>query len=80
MRAQLLTVFQALLTVEVLCLLPLVARKAGIGQKQVSEFKSGYLTMIPVGAILNKLQQDIKVNWQSDGSRTPDRDRPRPEP
>ena len=38
--------------VEVLCLWSLLAGKAGIWGKQVSEFQSGYLTMIPVGAYL----------------------------
>jgi len=48
--------------VEVLCLWSLLAGNAGIWRKQVSEFQSGYLTMIPVGAYLKLLQQDIDVN------------------
>ena len=67
--------------VEVLCLWSLLAGKAGIWGKQVSEFQSGYLTMIPVGAYLKLLQQDIDVNG-SDGraGRTWDRDPHRPPP
>ena len=68
--------------VEVLCLWSLLAGKAGIWRKQVNEFKSGYLTMIPVGAYLKLPQQDIDVNG-SDGRAgrtwTRDADRPRPE-
>src|SRR6476661_4125349 len=48
--------------VEVLCLWSLLAGNAGLWQKQVSEFQSGYLTMIPVGAYLKLPQQDIDVN------------------
>ncbi|MEG4808510.1 hypothetical protein QUA82_11950 [Microcoleus sp. F8-D3] len=44
------------------------------------KFKSGYITIIPVGAYLQLSQEDIKVDWWWDGRRTPDRDRPRPEP
>ncbi|MEG4084001.1 hypothetical protein QUB75_18835 [Microcoleus sp. K1-B6] len=44
------------------------------------KFKSGYITIIPVGAYLQLPQSDIKVNWWWDGRRTPDRDRPHPEP
>lgn len=67
--------------VEVLCLWSLLRGNAGIWRKQVSEFQSGYLTMIPVGAYLKLPQQDIDVNG-SDGraGRTPDRDRDRPQP
>ena len=67
--------------VEVLCLWSLLAGNAGIWRKQVSEFQSGYLTMIPVGAYLKLPQQDIHVNG-SDGraGRTPIRDRERPQP
>jgi hypothetical protein len=54
--------------VEVLCLWSLLAGNAGIWRKQVSEFQSGYLTMIPVGAYLKLPQQDIDVNG-SDGGR-----------
>jgi hypothetical protein len=49
------------------------------GDGEASESKSGYLTIIPVGADLKLPQQDIKVNWL-DGRRSPDRDRPDPNP
>ncbi|MBD0312744.1 MAG: hypothetical protein ICV86_07605, partial [Microcoleus sp. T3-bin5] len=67
--------------VEVLCLWSLLAGNAGLWRKQVSEFQSGYLTMIPVGAYLKLPKQYIDVNG-SDGraGRTPDRDRDRPPP
>jgi hypothetical protein len=71
--------------VEVLCLWSLLAGNAGIWRKQVSEFQSGYLTMIPVGAYLKLPQQDIDVNG-SDGraartwDRSPHRPPPRTEP
>src|SRR4028119_451595 len=60
--------------VEVLCLWSLLAGNAGIWRKQVSEFQSGYLTMIPVGAYLKLPQQDIDVNgWDGRAGRTWDR-------
>lgn len=65
--------------VEVLCLWSLLRGNAGIWRKQVSEFQSGYLTMIPVGAYLKLPQQDIDVNGSDvRAGRTPDRDRPQP--
>jgi hypothetical protein len=66
--------------VEVLCLWSLLAGNAGIWRNQVSEFQSGYLTMIPVGAYLKLPQQDIDVNgsdvragrtWAGDPHRSP---------
>jgi len=67
--------------VEVLCLWSLLAGNAGLWRKQVSEFQSGYLTMIPVGAYLKLPQQDIDVNGSDRRAlRTPDRDPDRPPP
>src|SRR4028118_2369816 len=61
--------------VEVLCLWSLLAGNAGLWRKQVSEFQSGYLTMIPVGAYLKLPQQDIDVNGsEGRAGRTWDRD------
>jgi len=63
--------------VEVLCLWSLLGGNAGLWRKQVSEFQSGYLTMIPVGAYLKLPQQDIDVKGSDErAGRTPDRDRP----
>ena len=67
--------------VEVLCLWSLLAGNAGIWRKQASEFQSGYLTMIPVGAYLKLPQQDIDVKGSDErAGRTPDRDPHRPPP
>ena len=67
--------------VEVLCLWSLLAGNAGLWQMQVSEFQSGYLTMIPVGAYLKLPQQDIDVNGSDvRAGRTPDRESHRPPP
>jgi hypothetical protein len=52
MLAQVLTIFSALLMVEVLSLFALARAKRGqLAIASASEFNSGYLTMIPVGAL-----------------------------
>ena len=57
--------------VEVLCLWSLLAGKAGIWGKQVSEFQSGYLTMIPVGAYLKLPNRILMLMGRMGGRGAP---------
>jgi hypothetical protein len=63
MLAQVLILFEALLKVEVLCLLsPNITQCGYLAVARQASLSSGYLTIIPVGADLKLPQQDIKVN------------------
>ncbi|TAF01067.1 MAG: hypothetical protein EAZ79_00860 [Oscillatoriales cyanobacterium] len=63
MPAQVLILFEALLKVEVLCLLsPNTGQCGYLAVARQASLLSGYLTIIPVGADLKLPQQDIKVN------------------